>query len=105
MRTFTWHEGTIDTLRDVIGNYLETANSILLLEEDGTLPPEQAQALRWAIADAEQVLSDLGEPCDCCREGTYSNPDDMGECFGCHHVPGQHEEYSGPLGGKGVWQS
>lgn len=101
MRTFTWHEGTVDTLRDITENYLETARGIL---RENYLPADQVRALKWGISDAEEILSDLGDPCDCCWEGTYSNPG-TGDCYGCHHDPGQHEEYSGPLGEKGVWQS
>jgi hypothetical protein len=100
MRSFDWNESTCDTLRDIVENYLETARGILVLEEDGTLPAEQALALRWGISDAEKILSDLGDPCDCCREGTYSHPDDTGDCLDCKHPDGRHEDYSGPVGSE-----
>jgi hypothetical protein len=103
VRIFEWNESTCDTLRDVVDNYLKSAR--LLLEDPLSFPAEHEGALRWAIADAEQVLADLGEPCDCCREGTWSSPDQDGPCRGCRHPVEQHEEYSGPPGEKGVWQS
>lgn len=93
MREFTWSEDRTDTLRIIVENYLETAR--FLLPE---VPVDQVMALSVSIADAAGILSDLGDPCDCCRRGTYSHPDQMGDCLSCKHIPERHEDYSGPAG-------
>lgn len=97
MRFLELHEITADTLRDILQSWLMTAKEHLRQEAAG-------EAMRWDIADAEEILRELGDSCDCCRVGRYSNPY-TGECLGCHHPLQQHEEYSGPLGEKGVWTS
>lgn len=93
MRSFTWSEDRTDTLREIVDSYLETALFLL-----AGLPDDQRQAVELSIADAEAIYADLGDPCDCCRKGTYANPDQMGDCLSCKHIPEQHEDYSGPSG-------
>jgi len=97
VRFLELHESVADTLRDVVENYLQTARDLL---KEKYLDPDQEQALLWSILDAEQVLTDLGEPCDCCREGIWSSPDSGAPCIHCKHSLEQHEEYSGPTGSE-----